>query len=64
MKWQHLDNGDWMAVGANGDFLLWRERNFWKMRYRTKGKEVLFRGGNKDLRTLKKQCENNYYWER
>lgn len=64
MKWQHLDNGDWMAVGANGDFLLWRERHYWKMRYRTKDKVVLFFGGNKDLRTLKKQCQENHYWER
>ena len=65
MKWEKLANGDWMAQGEKGDFLIWREGRIWKMRYRTKvGKVVLFRNCNKDLRTLKKQCQENYYWER
>lgn len=35
MKWQRNSIGDWQAVGARGDFLVWRDGGAWKGRYRS-----------------------------
>lgn len=64
MKWQHKENGDWEAIGQDGDFLLWKDCDLWRGRYRSKDhKKHFFVGPMKKLFDLKELCENNYYWE-
>ena len=65
MKWEKLKNGDWIAQGEKGDFLLWKEGRVWKGRYRhIYCENAKFRLGALTLKELKKRCENNAYWEK
>lgn len=64
MKWVLKPDGDWIAQGEKGHFLLWKERIGWKGLYMVEfGKVVKFRLWDKSLKNLKKRCEENYYWE-
>lgn len=63
MVWKFKD-GDWIAEGENGDFLVWKiRRGFYKARYRTKNKRYTFFLGGGSLSDVKKRCEENSYWE-
>lgn len=64
MKWHHKENGDWEAVGADGDFLIWKDGLVWKARYRSADKKKhFFLPPQKNLADAKKVCQDNYYWE-
>ena len=64
MKWNRKANGDWEAIGEDGDFLIWKEGSVWKGRYRSTDhkKHFLLRPRSK-IAEIKKACEDNYYWE-
>lgn len=65
MTWQRLDNGDYMAEGESGDFLIWKDDWGWKSRYRSKDKvRHFFLPKVRYLADAKKQCEKNHFWER
>lgn len=64
MKWKRQTNGDWVAKGEEGDFLVWRLGRVWCARYRSVDKKYMFhlpRRGSVD--EAKKLCEGNRYWE-
>ena len=66
MKWKKEANGDWIAQGEKGHFLLWKlkGRKGWFGLYMVEfGNVVKFRLYDKSLKELKKKCEENYYWE-
>lgn len=70
MKWaKYVDmygreNGDWIAQGEKGHFLLWKDGKIWRGLYMHEiGRVVRFRFVSKDLRSAKKMAEENYYWE-
>ncbi len=65
MKWVKEANGDWLAQGEKGHFLLWKDKNGgWKGLYMHEfGRVVRFRLWDRSLKLLKKRCEENYYWE-
>lgn len=65
MKWIHNDNGDWVADGEDGDFLVWKEGALWKGRYRSKDHKIhFFLPRQRKLTDMKRLCEDNNYWER
>lgn len=66
MQWKKESNGDWIAQGEKGHFLLWKlkGRKGWFGLYMVEfGNVVKFRLYDKSLKELKKKCEENYYWE-
>lgn len=64
MKWEKQKNGDWLAQGEKGHFLLWRYGQIWKGLYMHEiGRVVRFRFFSKTLQEAKNLCEENYYWE-
>lgn len=64
MKWEKQANGDWLAQGEKGHFLLWKDKGGWHGLYMVElGRVVKFRLWDRKLKDLKKRCENNYYWE-
>lgn len=64
MKWELKPNGDWIAQGEKGHFLLWKEGRFWKGLYMHEvGNVVRFRLWCKTLKEIKRICQENYYWE-
>jgi hypothetical protein len=64
MKWERKANGDWVALGEHGHFLLWKDGRIWRGLYMHEiGHVVKFRMFAKDLKTLKRMCEENYHWE-
>ncbi|MBQ9113884.1 MAG: hypothetical protein IJY05_03070 [Clostridia bacterium] len=64
MKWKRQTNGDWLAQGQKGHFLLWRYGRIWKGLYMHEfGRVVRFRFFAKTLQEAKTKCEENYYWE-
>lgn len=65
MKWEKQANGDWLAQGEKGHFLLWKVGRVWKGLYMHElGRVVAFRLMSHSLAELKKKCEENYYWEK
>lgn len=64
MKWEKTFDGDWLAQGEKGHFLLWKDGNIWRGLYMHEiGRVVRFRLWDRNLKLLKKKCEENYYWE-
>ena len=64
MKWAKQANGDWIAQGENGHFLLWKDGGIWRGLYMHEiGSVVRFRFYAKDLKQAKKISEENYHWE-
>lgn len=64
MKWERLKNGDYQAVGMEGDFLVWREGKMWRGRYWSNDRVIHFLLPKKPTLTeAKAQCESNHYWE-
>lgn len=70
MKWAKdvdrfgRETGDWIAQGAAGHFLLWKDGGIWRGLYKQKGAtERKFCFCKKTLREAKQWCEDNYYWE-
>lgn len=64
MQWDRETNGDWIAKGEKGHFLIWKYGNIYKGLYmRTENKEVRFRFFRNTLAEAKKLCEENHYWE-
>lgn len=64
MKWEKKQNGDWIAQGEKGHFLIWKDGRFWRVLYMVEfGGVVKFRYAAKDLKTAKKTAEENYHWE-
>lgn len=64
MKWVKKENGDWIAQGEKGHFILWKDGKIWKGLYMVEfGNVVKFRFWKRDLKTAKKFCEENYNWE-
>jgi hypothetical protein len=64
MKWQRLQNGDYQAQGEDGDFLVWKDGNYWKTRYYSKDRKTLFHlRPRTTMREAKRQAENNKFCE-
>ncbi len=64
MKWAKQANGDWIAQGEKGHFLLWKDGGIWRGLYMHEiGRVVIFRFYAKYLKGAKEFCEENYYWE-
>ena len=64
MTWEKQKNGDWLAQGEKGHFLLWKYGRIWKGLYMHEiGRVVRFTFSRKTLQKAKKICEENYYWE-
>ena len=64
MKWVKQPNGDWMAQGEHGHFLIWKYGNIYKGFYMHEiGRIVKFRFFAKSLKEAKEMCEGNYHWE-
>lgn len=70
MKWKKdvdsfgRENGDWIAQGRVGHFLLWKDGRHWKGLYMVEfGRVVRWRFFANDLRTAKRMAEENYNWE-
>lgn len=65
MEWVQDKDGDWIAHGRHGRFVLWKEKRSWKGRYINRVDTYWFdlpRGLS--LEKLKEMCENNYHWEK
>ena len=64
MKWEKLSNGDWIAQGTKGHFLLWKERVGWKGLYMIDGVRIVkYRWWDRSLANLKKRCKAAKEWE-
>lgn len=65
MKWAKTGRKDeWKAQGEKGHFLVWKDGRVWKALYMVEfGRVVKFRFMGKDVKDVKKKCEENYYWE-
>lgn len=64
MKWKKQKNGDWLAQGEKGHFLLWKYGKSWKGLYMHEfGRVVGFYFYGRTLQEIKKKSEENYYWE-
>lgn len=65
MKWEKKPNGDWIAQGDKGHFLLWKDGRVWRGLYMVEfGNVVRFRYIARDLKAAKTIAEENYHWER
>ena len=54
MKWEKKANGDWLAQGEKGHFLLWKDRTIWKGLYMHEiGRIVKFRFYKASLKEAK-----------
>ena len=65
MEWKRKDNGDWEAVGKNGDFLLWKTKSGWNARYRSSSNKnyiIHFKPCN-SLLEAKNNCSRQTHWE-
>lgn len=64
MKWERLPNGDWIARGKYGDFLVWKDGRTFKARYRSIDHvKIFFLPIKRNMSAAKAVCENNYHWE-
>lgn len=64
MKWEKLKNGDWIARGDKGDFLVWKDGRTWRARYRHIYCQIpKFFLWDLTLKDIKERCERNAYWE-
>ena len=64
MIWEKQSNGDWIAQGKKGHFLLWKYGGIWRGLYMQEFVRVVrFRFYANDLKQAKKIAEENYYWE-
>lgn len=64
MKWIKNSNGDWLAQGSKGNFLVWKERGMWRGRYLSTDGIKFFRMPAKSkISEMKTMCEENSYWE-
>lgn len=64
MCWKRLPNGDYVANGKAGDFLIWRKGRIWYSRYRSIDKKyTFFLPQCRHVKESKVLCENNFYWE-
>ena len=64
MKWIKNPAGDWVAQGSDGNFLVWKERGFWRGRYLSKDGMKYFKMVPKiKISEMKVMCEENSYWE-
>ena len=58
------ENGDWIAQGKVGHFLLWKDGRIWRGLYMVEfGNVVKFRFFAKNLKDAKQIAEKNYNWE-
>lgn len=65
MEWEKDKDGDWVAKGKHGDFLLWKEGIWWKGRYSGYDSNKWFTlRPRRNVKELKSLCESNYYWEK
>lgn len=65
MKWEKDKDGDWVAKGKHGDFLLWKKGAWWHGRYSAYNNTKWFKfQPRRNINVLKSLCEKNYYWER
>ena len=65
MQWVQDKDGDWIAQGKRGRFVLWKEGRKWRGRYLSRADIFWFdlpRGLS--LEQLKTMCESNRYWEK
>lgn len=70
MKWEKYvdvygrENGDWIAQGEKGHFLLWKDGKIWRGLYMHEiGRVVRFRFWRSTLKEAKQLCQENYHWE-
>ena len=64
MKWERKANGDYVAQGEHGHFLLWKDGRIWRGLYMHEiGRVVRFRFWKPTFRQAKTLCEENYHWE-
>ena len=70
MKWAKdkdrfgRENGDWIAQGEKGHFLLWKDGAIWRGLYMHEiGRVERFRFYARTLKEAKAICQENYYWE-
>ena len=63
-RWERLDNGDWSAKCANGDFLIWKYGRSYKWRYRHYGGEYADQVGfSATLDQAKGACMRHEEWK-
>ncbi len=65
MKWAKTNRKDeWIAQGEKGHFLVWKDGRWWRALYMVEfGRVVKFRFSDRTVKSIKKRCEENYYWE-
>ncbi len=63
MHWETLKNGDRIAKGEEGDFLIWKTGPLWSARYRSKSGKTFMMPRCRYIADLKALCESNFYWE-